>query len=239
MTTASPPGRASALYRRAMDGIAESPVAEEAPPPERATPLWSGAVLPGTGVLAIASTGLLLGLALTAILLGRGWDPGAVAVGPWVTQPKVGTTAIDPYAQAGLARSGAVPLSVNEGLTFTATTDDTGYRLLRSCSYHLDGGMPPARFWTLSATGRDGLAIDDAARRSTFTSTDVIRDAEGHVAIDAAPEARPGNWLPLSGDGPLTLTLRLYDTPLTANTAEIGAAALPAITRLGCNGTVR
>lgn len=222
-----------------MDGVADSSAAEGAPLPERTVPLWRGAALPGAGVLAIASTGLVLGLALTAILLGRGWDPGAIAVGPWVTQPKIGTTAIDPYAQADLARSGAVPLSANEGLSFTAATDDTGYRLLRNCAYRLDGSMPPARFWTLTATDRDGLALGGADRRSAFTSTDVIRDADGRATIDASPEARPGNWLPLSGDGPLSLTLRLYDTPLTANTAEITAAALPAITRLGCAGTVR
>ncbi len=219
-----------------MDGVAEAPRDDEGRAPTRAPARGPAAALPGAGVLVIALVGLALGLAATAVVLGRGWQPGAVAVGPWVTHPRIGTTAIDPYAQADLARSGGVPMSSSEGLSFTATTDDTGFRLVRTCSYRLSGGMPPARFWTLTATDRDGRTIDDAARRSAFVSTTVIRDAVGPVTIEVGPEARPGNWLPLSGDGPLTLTLRLYDTPLTGNTAEIAGAALPGIARRSCGG---
>ena len=96
--------------------------------------------------------------------------------------------------------------------------------------------MPPARFWTLTATDGVGTALDDAAHVSAFTSAELIRDAEGHFTIEVGPRARPGNWLPLSGDGPLTLTLRLYDTPLAGEAAEIAAAPLPGIARQGCEG---
>ena len=222
-----------------MDGVAEVTASTGRPPPTLDRPPRAVASLPGGGVLAIAGSGLALGLAFTAVLIGRGWDPGAVAVGPWVTHPQIGTTAIDPYAQADLARSGAVPLSANEGLSFSATTDDTGYRLVPTCSYRLSGDLPPARFWTLTATGRGGRVWEDAARRSVFTSTSVVRDGEGRVTVDLGPEARPGNWLALSGDGPITLTLRLYGTPLTGNIAEIGGASLPGISRQTCTGTGR
>ena len=217
-----------------MDAVAEAPGDGGEPGPAWSAPPRTPAVLPGAGTLAVVSVGLALGLAATGIVLERGWDPGAVAVGPWVTYPGIGTTAIDPYAQADLARSGAVPMAASEGLSFIATTDDTGYRLSRGCTYRLSGGMPPARFWTLTATDRDGVTIDDLAHRTAFTSRSVVRDASGQATIVAGPEARPGNWLALSGDGPLTLTLRLYDTPLTGNTAEIGGAALPAIVRESC-----
>lgn len=254
--TASP-GRASALYRRAMDGVAAADgptdgtaAARAAPPSPRAAgpgPAPARA-LPGAGAVAVAAVGLALGLAATAVVLARGWDPGAVAVGPWVARPKVGTAAIDPYARAELARSGAVPMASGEGLGFTATTDDTGYRLLRTCSYRLSGPLPPARFWTLTATDAGGLALGDApgtaagtpariaARRSAFTSAGVVRGIDGGFTVELSPEARPGNWLPLSGDGPLVLTLRLYDTPLAGGAAEISAAALPGVARLGCRG---
>lgn len=228
------PGRASALYWRAMDGIAEPPVDGDGPTPARASVQRRAPAPPGAGVLAIALLGLALGLAATAIVLARGWDPGAVSIGPWITHPRIGTTAIDPYAQAELARSGAVPMSASEGLGFTATTDDTGYRLLRTCTYRLSGGVPPARFWTLTATDRDGHSIDAAGQRSAFSSTTVVRDAAGRFTIEVGPEARPGNWLALSGDGPLTLTLRLYDTPLTGNIADVAGAALPGIARGPC-----
>jgi hypothetical protein len=202
--------------------------------PSRAPAERRNPALPGAGVLAVALVGLALGLAATAVALGRGWDPGAVAVGAWVTHPRIGTAAVDPYALAGLARSGVVPMSAAEGLAFSATTDDTGYRLLRSCTYRLGGGFPPARFWTLTATDGQGRTIDDAGLRSAITSTGVTRDAAGRFAIEVGPLARPGDWLAVPGDGPLTLTLRLYDTPLTGNTAEIAGAALPGISRESC-----
>ncbi|WP_237476924.1 DUF1214 domain-containing protein [Lichenibacterium dinghuense] len=222
MTAVSPHGRAPALPRRATDGLGE-----------RAR----SPVLPGAGALGILCVGLALGLAATAVVVGRGWDPGAVAIGPWVTRPKVGTTAIDPYARAELARTGAVPLAASEGLSFTATTDDTGYRLLRTCTYRLAGDVPPARFWTLTATDPAGRALGDPARRTAFTSSGVVRDEAGRVAVEVGPEARPGNWLMLSGEGPLTLTLRLYDTSLAGNAGEVADAALPSIVRQGCGGT--
>ena len=196
-----------------------------------------GPAVPGAGVLAIGLTGLLLGLAATALALDRGWDPGAVAVGPWVARPRVGTIAIDPYARAGLARRGGVPLASSEGLGFTATTDDTGYLLLRTCRYRLGDGMPAARFWTLTATDPDGRTMGDAAHRTAFTSTTVLRDLTGRFTVDLAPEARPGNWLPLAGEGPLALTLRLYDTPLAGNPDDVATATLPSITRLSCGAT--
>ncbi len=233
------PGRAAALHRRFMDGVAALTEDAGRPSPTLDRPPRPVPVLPGAGVLGIVVSGLALGLAFTAVLIGRGWDPGAVAVGPWVTHPQIGTTAIDPYVQADLARSGAVPLSASEGLSFAAITDDTGYRLVATCSYRLSGDFPPARFWTLTATGPGGRAWDDVARRSVFTSTSVVRDADGRATIDLGPEARPGNWLALSGDGPITLTLRLYGTPLSGNTAELAGASLPSLSRQGCGGAER
>lgn len=233
MTTVPTPDRASALHRRVLDGVSETHV-DETTAPSRASAERRNPALPGAGVLAVALVGLALGLAATAVALGRGWDPGAVAVGPWVTHPRIGTASVDPYALAELARSGAVPMSAAEGLAFSATTDDTGYRLVGSCAYRLTGAFPPARFWTLTATDGQGHTIDGAGLRSAVTSTGVTRDAAGRFAIEVGPRARPGDWLALSGDGPLTLTLRLYDTPLTGNTAEIAGAALPGIARESC-----
>ena len=207
--------------------------AEAAAAPERAAPGPAGK-LPGGGVLAILAVGLALGLGATALVLARNWDPGAVWIGPWSARPQVGTPAIDPYARAELARSGAVPLAASEGLAFTATTDDTGYRLLRSCQYRVSGAFPPARFWTLTATTAAGATLPNPADRVAFTSAGVLRDTAGAVTVAVGPSARPGNWLPLSGDGPLTLTLRLYDTPLAGNAGEAAAASLPAVTRLSC-----
>jgi hypothetical protein len=192
-------------------------------------------VFPGGGALGIAVIGLVLGLAATALVVVQDWDPGAIAVGPWSTRPQVGSVASDPYARADLARSGALPLATNEGLTFAATTDDTGYRLVGNCDYRVAGPAPAARFWTLTVRGPDGHVTTDPARRLAFTSAEVVRDLDGGFAMELAATARPGNWLPLAGAGPLTLWLRLYDTPLAGNAGEIASAALPSIKRLSCS----
>ncbi len=191
-------------------------------------------VLPGLGVIGILLAGVALGLLATDLVLDRGWDPGAVRIGPWVANPRIGTPAIDPYALARLARTGEVPLAANEGIAFTAVTDDTGYRLLRSCTYRLSGPVPAARFWTLGVVDASGQPLDDLARRSGFTSTTVIRDLDGGFSIDTGPQARPGNWLPTPGPGLMSLVLRLYDTPLTADTSALSSATLPTVTRQSC-----
>ena len=235
------PDRASAYLHHGLLAGAGEPPNDAVPAPRSAPPGLDHAAaaaprlpLPGAGLLGIAVAGLALGLLATAIVLYRGWSPGAVSVGPWTASPRIGTTAIDPYTRAELSRSGAVPLAANEGLAFTATTDDTGYRLLRSCSYRVSGTVPAARFWSLTGSGSDGRTIDNAADRAAFTSRDVVRAIAGQFTIEVAPSARPGNWLPLSGQGPLTLTLRLYDTPLAGNAAEVASATLPSLTRLSC-----
>ncbi|MGI3904102.1 MAG: DUF1214 domain-containing protein [Janthinobacterium lividum] len=194
------------------------------------------AIVPGSGALAIAALGLTLGLGATELVVARAWDPGAVAVGPWVARPQVGSVAIDPYSRADLAHSGELPLAANEGLAFTATTDDTGYRLVRNCIYRVAGAAPAARFWTLTAGGADGRSID-LNHRSAFTSVEVVRDLEGRFTIAVAPTARPGNWLQVSGEGTLTLLLRLYDTPLAGSAGEVAAAKLPSITRQSCSAS--
>lgn len=185
-------------------------------------------------VLLVLAAGTGLGLAATALALERRYDPAALAKGPWVTWPKSGTPDIDPYARAILARLGAVPLAAAEGLVFAAFKDDTGAPLSVRCVYRITGPFPPARSWTLAAMTPAGGTMDNAAGRSGFASTEVLRREDGGFDIVAAPSARPGNWLPLSGTGRFVLMARLYETPLSSVAGEIVKAAFPAVTRLGC-----
>ena len=71
MTAAPTHNRASALHRRAMDGVAEA-AGDDDPPDSTGSPARRPApTLPGAGVLLIALVGLALGLAATAVVLGR------------------------------------------------------------------------------------------------------------------------------------------------------------------------
>ena len=184
--------------------------------------------------IAIALAGLGLGLVATALTLDRAWDPGRQTVGAWSREGPVESAASDPYRRALLAETGQLPLASNEGVLFRAERDDSGFRLLRSCSYRVAGPMSKARFWTLSATDLDGRVIDNPAHRYGFTSSNVVRDLSGDFTVVLGPEARSGNWLPTPGRGLLTLDLRLYDTPLSDREGGNTAAVMPSIVRQSC-----
>ena len=188
-------------------------------------------------VIGIALAGLGLGLVATALTLDRGWDPGQQMVGAWSRQAPVESSTSDPYRRALSAVNGEVSLALNEGVSLQAQRDDGGFRLLRSCSYRVAGAMSKARLWTLSVIDQDGRVIDNPARRYGFTSSNVLRDLQGNFSIVLGPEARPGNWLPTPGAGPMTLVLRLYDTPLSDREGGNAAAVTPSIERQSCAAT--
>ena len=155
-------------------------------------------------------------------------------VGPWVSYPRNGAIDADPYSKAVIARSGEIPLDLGEGLAFTATRDGAGQPLLGSCSYRIVGRLPPTRLWTLTLHGMDGSLIPNAAGRFGFTSGEVVRDAEGVVAVAVGRDAAAGNWLPVGAPGRFQLALRLYDTPVSGTASALDPALLPRIEREGC-----
>ncbi len=179
--------------------------------------------------------GIGLGLALTEVAMSGRPPFGAVRSGAWRAWPGIGTADVDPYARAVMARTGAIPLAAAVGVAFLADRDDAGRVLDGRCSYEIAGPTPSAQFWTLTLLDPTGFPLKTGAERSGFTSTEMVRDAKGGFAVQLAPTARPGNWLPLSGGGPFMLLASFYDTPLTA-ALEAGAAVpiLPAIVRQSC-----
>lgn len=185
-------------------------------------------------VLAVLAIGLVGGLGATWFAVARNVSFGAVEAGPWTAWPRTGALDADPYTRASVARSGEAPLGLGEGLVFTARRDSAGDPLIARCSYRIHGRTPQARYWTLTAQTPSGLLLDNPAGRYGFTSAEVVRDAVGLFAIEASREARPGNWLPLSGDGRFDLALRLYDTPVSVVGSRIDPAAVPRIERGAC-----
>lgn len=188
----------------------------------------------GLVVYALA-LGAVLGL-LSADYATRGGYPfGGTAIGSWTAWPRAGAFDADPYSRAVNARRGAIPLAVGEGMLLTATQDDEGRALDAACTYRLSGVTPPARAWTLTVTGRPAPEGAPPPLREGFTSTEILRDADGLFAILLSPEVQPGNWLPMPrGRGAVRLALRLYDTPVAASVSSLDRDSLPAIRRTGC-----
>ncbi len=161
---------------------------------------------------------------------------GAVTVGSWTAYPEMGAPDADPYSKARSARVGLLALGRAEGLIFQATRDAGGNPLSRKCSYVIEGTTPPARFWTLYAAEPSlRLLTGQRQRKPATQSLEILRNADNSFAVAIGPEAMPGNWLPVSGDGAMTLVLTLYDTPV-AGTIGAEDVELPQVLRTGCNG---
>ena len=175
----------------------------------------------------------VIGFATAWYAVDRGFLFGGIAVGPWKAWPGAGSPDADPYSIARLARTGGVPLGAGEGLAFTAIADQDDVPLAGNCSYRLDGQTPAARLWTLTAYDGSGRLMANAARRTGFHSREILRRLDGSFVISVSSDVHPGNWLPISTDGPFSLTFRLYDTPITTG-GEVSATMMPRIIREAC-----
>jgi hypothetical protein len=184
---------------------------------------------------------LLFGLMLSfvvaaAIGLGSSWYAltqnlafGALSLGAWTAYPRAGTTDIDPYARASIARDGELPVGLGDGIAFTASADDDGRPLDGRCDVAVRGTTPPARYFTLTLYTPSGQLIDNALDRHNFTSQELLRDTNGDFEVSITPEARPGNWLPTGNIGRYVLMMRFYDTSLGVATRAGREAPMPTI----------
>ena len=160
---------------------------------------------------------------------------GAVNVGGWTTFPELGTPLADPYSKARIAREGVLSLGLAEGLTFVAQRDSGGAALRKNCAYRIEGSFPPARFWTLYAAEPSHAMIRNGHLKSpALQSMQALRSPDNSVGIAVGRHPAPGNWLPVSGNGPMSLVLTLYDSP-AASSSGIADLALPAIVKAGCD----
>jgi hypothetical protein len=175
-----------------------------------------------------------VGLGLTWTTATRGTDLGTLTIGAWTARPRTGTSEIDPYARAAIARSGDLPIGTGDGITFTATTDDTKKVLDGRCDVVVSGVTPAARFWTLTLYDTRGRLVANTLQRYGFTSQEVVRTADGAFQIRIASRARAGNWLPTSAIDRYVLSLRLYDTPVGVATRTQKDAPMPSIATAGC-----
>ncbi len=175
-----------------------------------------------------------VGLGATWTTATRGVDVGTVTIGAWTARPKSGTSGIDPYSRASIARSGELPVGTGDGITFMASADDKGRPLDGRCDVTVSGITPAARFWTLTVYDMKGRLVANALQRYGFTSEEVVRETDGTFEVRLASRARAGNRLPTGGVDRYQLALRLYDTPVGVATRSQKDAPMPAVATAGC-----
>ncbi|MBN8982120.1 MAG: DUF1214 domain-containing protein [Rhizobiales bacterium] len=184
-------------------------------------------------VTMVVATAVGLGLTWTTAM--RGVNVGTVTIGAWTARPKTGTSGIDPYSRAAIARSGELPIGTGDGVTFTATTDDSGRALDGRCDVIVKGVTPAARFWTLTLYDPKGQLVANSLQRYGFTSQEIVRSSDGAFELRIAARSRAGNWIPTGGLDRYQLMLRLYDTPVGVATRSQKDAPMPSIATAGCS----
>src|SRR5438105_5269564 len=80
-----------------------------------------------------------IGLGTTWMALTQRIAYGGVSIGAWTAWPKNGTSGIDPYARAIVARTGQLPVGSGDGVAFYARADDSGQALDGRCDVLLRG----------------------------------------------------------------------------------------------------
>jgi len=173
-------------------------------------------------------------LGTTWMTATRGVNVGTIKIGAWTARPRTGTSDIDPYSRASVARSGELPVGTGDGVMFTATTDDTGRQLDGRCDVVVKGVTPAARFWTLTFYDPKGRLVANSLQRHGFTSQEIVRGSDGSFEIRITSRSRAGNWLPTGGLDRYMLALRLYDTPVGVGTRTQKDAPMPSIMTVGC-----
>lgn len=184
-------------------------------------------------VTLVVATGV--GLGSTWMTATRGVNVGTITIGAWTARPRTGTSGIDPYSRASIARSGELPVGTGDGVTFTATKDDAGRALDGRCDVVVKGVTPAARFWTLTLYDPKGQLVGNSLQRYGFTSQEIVRASDGAFELRIASRSRAGNWLPTGGLDRYTLMLRLYDTPVGVATRSQKDAPMPSIATVGCS----
>ncbi len=189
---------------------------------------------------------VFLTLATLAIAIGGGaasvWYTlqaqegiGAVTIGNWTAYPNMGAPDADPYSKARAAREGILALGRAEG---------PGLLLQPRCRRrHAVAQMfLPDRRRHAAGPVLDVLCgrpvAGDACRRppaqAGANSLAILRNPDNSFAITVGPDATPGNWLSVSGDGPMVFVLTFYDTPVSGSTG-IADIELPQVLRTGCH----
>jgi len=175
-----------------------------------------------------------IGLGSTWVALTHDTGFGTLQIGAWMARPKTGTSDIDPYTRAAIARTGALPVAIGDGVAFVARSDDSGRPLDGRCDAVISGTTPAARFFTLTLYDPDGRLVANSLDRQGFTSEELVRRQDGSFEIAVAPRARPGNWLPTGGVERYILIMRFYDTSVGVATRAEREAPMPSVKIGGC-----
>lgn len=150
--------------------------------------------------------------------------------GPWMEWTMLGRPDADPYARAHMSRKGLLPIASTVEHAYFADSDSAGGWLNTACSYRVVIAGLKGAWWSIAAYTKKGVLVANAADRYAFNVDTAMQEADGRAVVTLARDARPGNWLPIGGGGPITLVLTVHPT----GDQEKSGVVLPEIERVGC-----
>lgn len=157
----------------------------------------------------VVGVGLGLGSAYYMIVHGTG-QQDVVINGPWRSNLAAGGVDADMYTRASVAVFGLLALNKSETVYYTARGDSAGEAFDPACSYRIEGRDPDARWWSITAYGRDSYLIANPQKRYAIGKTNVVRATDGSFVIRLSRTPEDGNWIATSADG-FDVSLRLYN----------------------------
>ena len=176
------------------------------------------------------------GLGSAYYMISSGTSLTTRFIGPWQVWKDAGRTEADPYTRAHFAISGRLPAGSRTALYFLAERDGEGRQLQANCDYTVKGVGPDALWWSLSAYDKAGQLFANPAGRYAFNSADVMRTTDGTFSVTVSRHAMSGNWLPVTGSGPLRILLSVYGLDVGDARAKPrqDQAGLPVILKGSC-----
>jgi len=178
---------------------------------------------------------LALALGLGSAFGALGWLASLTTIknGPWQTDVALGSPDASIYTRAYIAIHGLFALQAAETIYFTAFTDDSGMRLTDTCAYRIEGRSLAARWWSITLYGEDDFLVPNAMNRYSYSATTVQWSPDQTYTIQLSQPPKQGNWLPLTGSGDFSLSIRLYN-PDPAVYTQPELTPLPHIIREQC-----
>ncbi len=179
---------------------------------------------------------LIGGIGSSWYLVSNGTALTTQVTGPWVMWTNEARVDADPYTRAHFAREATLNLSTQVASTFIARKDSDGVRLHSSCEYKINGKNLNASWWSLSVFDSSGRLIPNPIDRYAFTSDTVAISPNDQFVITLARNVQPGNWLPTTGAGRLTVVLMVLEgrNASVVNPDEYQEITLPEITKVHC-----
>ena len=179
---------------------------------------------------------VVIGLGSAWYALENGLPITTKSIGPWKIWFEAGRIDPDPYTRAYVARTGRLPITSTHALYYIAKTDQDGYRLTTNCEYELLGAPLEAEWWSIAIYDSYGNVFPNLANRYSYNSANTTRHENGKFNIVISQNARPGNWLPVSGDTQLMIMMRVLGAARKEESQAMVAMEqkLPVIKRGAC-----